>query len=714
MKTMNRRQFIQQTSAAGIFISTMPYHRNNIGKSYQQSVKELPYRQIHLDFHTSGKIKNIAADFNPEEFADTLQEARVNSINCFAKGHHGWLYYYSDQFKNLVHPHLEKNLLKLQTDVLRQRGINVTAYVSLQTDYQTAINHPEWRVVNPDGSLSGGAIGNPSFWKTLCLNSPYVDLLKAQIKDVVDNVEIDGFWLDIIKPRDCSCKYCKARMEKRGLDVDKESDRMINAEEVMIEFEETMSNLIWDLNPDYLIYYNSGHVSPFHRKVAQYYSHFELESLSSSVKWGYPFFQNEARYARGLGKEIVGMTGKFHSTWGDFHSFKNKAALEFDCFLPLALNAKCSIGDQLYPNGKLDPVTYELVGNVYGKVKEKEPWCSGAKAITEIAVFTPEEFRLDIDNDHPSGLWGANKMLLEGNFQYDVIDSQADFIKYKVLILPDHIPVDEAFAEKLQEYLSGGGKIIASFESGIAEGGDDFTGKLWGVTKSGDGPVDESGELAAGKIYYSNPYAQYIIPKGTIGEGIPATEHVMYRRGLDIEALAGTEVLQNNILSYFDREYPRFSSHLQTPSSGEKGLPAITRHENVIYFSHPIFTIYNDKAPKWCKQMVHNALDMLLEERILKTDGPTTLMTALDHQPEQKRYVLHLLHYIPLRRGLEFDTIEDRIPLYDLQIDLRSENKPKNIQIVPDGEKLNFDYKNNRIKLEIPEMRGHQMIAIQF
>jgi hypothetical protein len=63
---------------------------------------------------------------------------------------------------------------------------------------------------------------------------------------------------------------------------------------------------------------------------------------------------------------------------------------------------------------------------------------------------------------------------------------------------------------------------------------------------------------------------------------------------------------------------------------------------------------------------------------------------------------------------LEFDTIEDRIPLYDLQIDLRSENKPKNIQIVPGGEKLNFDYKNNRIKLEIPEMRGHQMIAIQF
>ena len=44
-----------------------------------------PYRHIHLDFHTSPLIPGIGDDFDPEEFARTLEAAGVNSICCFAK-----------------------------------------------------------------------------------------------------------------------------------------------------------------------------------------------------------------------------------------------------------------------------------------------------------------------------------------------------------------------------------------------------------------------------------------------------------------------------------------------------------------------------------------------------------------------------------------------------------------------------------------------------
>ena len=44
----------------------------------------LPYRQIHLDFHTSEAIEGIGADFDPDEFAGTLAKAHVNSITVFA------------------------------------------------------------------------------------------------------------------------------------------------------------------------------------------------------------------------------------------------------------------------------------------------------------------------------------------------------------------------------------------------------------------------------------------------------------------------------------------------------------------------------------------------------------------------------------------------------------------------------------------------------
>ena len=124
-------------------------------------------------------------------------------------------------------------------------------------------------------------------------------------------------------------------MEKQGLDPRKTRDRYVFAEKMVREFMLDMTEHIRRYSKECTIYYNSGHISPFHRRAAKAFTHYELESLSSSDWWPYPYFQTTARYARTLGKDFVGMTGKFHSTWGDFHSFKSKAALEFDCFQSL-------------------------------------------------------------------------------------------------------------------------------------------------------------------------------------------------------------------------------------------------------------------------------------------------------------------------------------------------------------------------------------------
>ena len=49
-------------------------------------------RAVHLDFHNSPLIKNIGANFDSEKFVQTLLEAKVDSITCFAKCHHGiWI-----------------------------------------------------------------------------------------------------------------------------------------------------------------------------------------------------------------------------------------------------------------------------------------------------------------------------------------------------------------------------------------------------------------------------------------------------------------------------------------------------------------------------------------------------------------------------------------------------------------------------------------------
>ncbi len=709
--TMQRRDFLKSSlaGAAGLFFVG--------GRPVWASTGHQPpnqrFRQIHLDFHTSEYITDIGAQFDPDEFADTLKKAHVNSVNCFGRGHHGWIYYDTTKFPERRHPHLTRNLLPEQIEACHKRDIRVPIYLTLQADYFTVKQHPEWRLIGPDGMPSGGLLNTPSFWKMICLNTPFVDFLKTHIAELFELMPVDGLWLDIIEARDCSCHYCWSDMEKQGLDPRLEHDRFVFADKMITDFMLDMTAFIRKLDKECTIFYNSGHIGPFHRRAAPAFTHFDLESLSSSLWWPYPYFQTTARYARNLGKDIVGMTGKFHSTWGDFHSFKSKAALEFDCFQSLAVNAKCSIGDQLHPSGKIDPVTYDLVGSVYAQIEEKEPWCEGATAVSEIGIFTTEEWELiDGTPHHPPSLTGAVRMMLEEDLQFDVVDSDCDLSTYKLLILPDDYTMHDKLKVKLNEFLKNGGALIASFEAGMDAAKNDFQLEALGVRKTGDGPRDENGQLARGQNSFANNFAQYIIPQGEIGAGLAQTEYVMYSRGMDVSPIGGADVLLYNTTSYFDRQYRHFSSHRQTPSSGEVGSPAITRNGKVIYFSHPLFTMYFDKAPVWCKQLVINAVSMLMGGPLVKTDAPSTAIVTLNEQQKLKRFVLHVIHYIPERRGQEFDIIEDVIPLYNINVTIHVKQKVTSVRLVPQKHTIDFQQKDEHVSFVIPTVHGHQMIEI--
>jgi hypothetical protein len=219
-----------------------------------------------------------------------------------------------------------------------------------------------------------------------------------------------------------------------------------------------MTEFVHALSPDSTVFYNAGHIGPAHRAVADAYTHWELESLPSGF-WGYQHFPLTMRYARNLGLDSVSHTGKFHTAWGDFQSFKNPAALQFECFRMIAMNGKCEIGDQLPPNGVLEPAVYELIGRVYASVEEKEPWCRGGKAVSEIGVFTPEAFRarLTAIADPACAAQPASLTKLATNSRSSMISS--DLSPFSVLILPDTIPVSPEFGAKLQAYLDNGGKL---------------------------------------------------------------------------------------------------------------------------------------------------------------------------------------------------------------------------------------------------------------
>ena len=675
------------------------------------SKHNLRFRQIHLDFHTSEHIEGIGSEFDPEEFASMLERARVNSITCFGRCHHGWIYFDTRAFPERRHPHLTRNLLKEQIEACHARDIRVPIYITVQWDYFTANEHPEWLVVDEQGCPVGTPPYQAGFYRRLCVNSPYIDFLKAHVQEVLETLPVDGFFFDIVGPMDCSCKYCRARMEAEGLEPSDAGGRRRFGLQTINSFKRDLTQFVRQFNQDCTIFYNAGHIGPRHRAVVDAYTHFELESLPSGG-WGYLHFPITVRYARTLGIDCLSHTGKFHTSWGDFHSFKNAEALQYECFRMLSLGAKCEIGDQLHPLGKIDQHVYNLVGSVYSEVEEKEPWCRGTKAVTEIGVFTPEEFYGTEIGGLPPALMGITRMLEESAHQFDVIDSASDLSRYQVVVLPDAIPVSEELVGKIEAYLVGGGAVIASFESGMNEEKSEFALKPLGVKLKSEGPRDLSSELVRGKTFMRGDFAEYVLPKGSIGRGLPETEHVMYIRGMDVEAESGAEVLVDKVLPYFDRTYKHFCSHRQTPSSGEIGGPAVVRNGQVIYFTNPIFTAYNQVAPRWHKQMFVNALDLLLPGPLVRHDGPTTMQVTVNEQADENRWVVHLLHYIPERRSQHIDIIEDVLPLYGVRLSVKVPQGVQSVECVPQREALAFEHKNDRVEFVLPELVGHQMVVL--
>ncbi|MHC4563812.1 MAG: alpha-amylase family protein [Planctomycetota bacterium] len=657
--------------------------------------KELRFRQIHLDYHTTECIEGVGSQFDPDEFADTLKKAAVDSVTVFGRCHHGWLYYDSKKFADRIHPHLAyKHLLRDQIKACHKRNIRAPIYLTIQWDHLTSRQHPEWVTMDPTGQLNGTPPYEAGFYNHLCVNSPYRDFLAEHVAEVFDLVPVDGLFLDIVQTIDCSCQHCRALMKAAGVDAADTKQRQAFAFETISKWKLEMTRHVRRFSKDCTIFYNAGHVGPHDRNAAKAYTHWELESLPGGG-WGYLHFPATQRFARNLGIDSMGMTGKFHTSWGDFHSFKNPAPLQFECFMMLALNAKCSIGDQLLPHGKICGPTYDLIGSVYREVAAKQPWCSQAKAVVDIGVFTPEEFS-DSIGFLPPTVFGVTRMLQEGGHQFDFIDSQSPLEGYKLLILPDTIPVSKELAAKLAKFVADGGKLIATHRSGLDEAGEKFALKCLGVDLVGDAPFSPD----------------FVVPAGAVGKGLPKTEHAMYDRGLQVKARKGSKVLAQTRVPYFNRTWEHFCSHRHTPSAGKRGYPGIVQNGGCIYFAHPIFGDYVERATPWAKRMLLNAVDILLPDPLVRHNGPSTVVATLNAQKAEKRLVLHLLHYIPERRGQHFDTIEDVIPLHDLALSIKAPKKLKSVRCVPDGAELEFTQQDGRINFTLPKLEGHQLIEL--
>lgn len=642
-------------------------------------------RQVHLDFHTS-ELLPVGNNFSKEQFQKALKAGHVNSITVFSKCHHGWSYHPTEA--NEMHPTLEFDLLGAQLEACKEIDVNAPVYISAGFDEKEFRKRPEWRWCPSPDKDELEEYNKEVHFHALCFNTGYLDFLCNQIEEVMVKYNPCGIFLDIIASRVCYCDKCVSDMKAMGLDIENAEDRETFAQIVLNKYLEKTNEAVRKHSATATIFHNSGHVPKGDYRYIDRNTHLELESLPTGG-WGYDHFPLSAAYVRTVkDKDYLGMTGKFHHSWGEFGGYKHPNALIYETALSVANGAGCSIGDQMHPLSELNTATYNLIGKAYSLIEEKEPWLDGAVNVADIAVLSAEAVT---GNRNIQADIGANRMLLENHLLYNFIDETADLSKYKLLVLPDVSGYSPEMTEKIKTFARNGGKIIATGES---------------IVKDGKFILDFGAEYE-GKNEF-NP--TYFIPEFDTVNGKP--EYVMR---CDFNKFTSTEgeivaYMQN---PYFNRTLEHFCSHAHAPNNPTENFHGAVINKNVAYIGWDIFTAYANHGHLCFKELFTYIIKRMMgDETTVFATLPDRAVLTYTTQEKENRNILHLLFAHTTVRGKNTEVIEDTVPLYNVKCNVKCPKKPSKITLVPSGEELDFDYINGRADFVVPEIAIHQMVEI--
>lgn len=638
---------------------------------------------VHLDFHTSPDIPDIGADFNKDEFTQTLKNAKVDLMCVFAKCHHGYTYYPSKV--GTMHPGLKFNLLKEEIDAIHAAGAKAPIYITVGWSKKDADEHPEWHQIDfgtgkpcyigqpPSDDLDAPL--KPSSWTTLCPSGPYLEHLKAITHEVCQTfAPVDGIFYDIFFIKDtCVCEACKHGMKEMGLDSDNLADVKKYYKLKHIEVMKILNSIIHEYVPDAPVFYNSGGADINRPEYHPYSTHYELEDLPTA--WGgYDKMPIRAKFFEKYGKELVGMTGKFHHSWGEFGGFKNREALRYELADMMSVGISMSVGDHLHPSGKIDKSTYSLIGHAFDYISKIECYGRNTKAYTDMALWLRHENKSDM---------GASKILSIMHLEYDVIDSAENLSQYRCVILPDAVQFTDEEKKALVEYTKNGGAVVASYDS----------------------IFDELGIEKTAPSVYDLDYIRCDIDENV-------TPFLSYSSAYKVKT--DGDVYADVYEPYFNRTGRHFCGHKNTPFKTEKAdYPALVKKGNVVYFAHPVFEAYDNSGNFLLEKYIMKGIDLAYDRSIKVENLPSCGRVRFRKSENENFFALHLLYSPPVNRG-NVCMLTDFPMLHDVKITLKVNEKIKETVAVPGNEKLDFVQHGEEISFKLKPFALHQLIILKW
>ena len=653
--------------------------------------RPVPWRKVHIEYHTSRHITRLADRFNADEFGDRLLAAHVNGATVFAKDMYGYAYFPSTHGR--MHPNLSFDLLGAQVAALRKRKISVLSYFMLTWNPELADRHPEWLVVHQPGDKSRPKLeeitdAQKAFTNTVKPGAPRLKaggrskpaeppaedkgyrpymwqfcigqegFLKGEldlIRELVSKYELDGVWLDGGSSPPCYCDECQRQLRKKGLNPFDAGVQYAHKEELRQSFLERIHHVIKKARHDCLVCpQNQGTFYGLARR-APLVDYSSQEALfTDAAHYGYHYFPTVIRYARGFGVPFHGCTVCFKDFWADFGGLKTPAQLHTEVAAYVSQAARCDIGDQMPPEGRLDPAIYHVIGQVYQHIERIEPYLEQAAPVTEAVLLGSGDAPCNEVN------FGWVKLLTESRVQFDIVERETKWEeRYGLVVLPENFWVDQAMASRLHAFIAAGGAVIAAHTSALLAGTEKSWLERYGLHYAGMSPFTPA----------------YMVPKVNFTGEIPTYAYALYEGASQWRAESPAQVLAVLGEPLFQRSPEHYMSHQQTPFDHATTYAAVARSGKVALLAFPLGQGYYNQGFWVYRQAFQKALGEVLPTPLIQSDAHLTTELSLTHQAakpnaaRKERYMVHIVNFSAVRRTPKHtDFHDDPIPLTDVTV----------------------------------------------
>lgn len=684
-------------------------------KEWYQNV----YRRNVIDMHIPDWDGRFLSEFDITKYVEMLTLADVDSAVVCAQSHTGICHYPTKS--GHMHNCLKgRDIFGEVVEVCHHKGIKVVAYYSLIFNSWAYDNYSEWRIINSEGR---GAAENSRYGVCCPNSSGYRDFVITQVEELCNNYQFEGIRFDMtFWPCVCYCPSCRKRY---ATEVGRELPTIVNwedpiwvgfqrkREEWLIDFAVLVTNTVRRLKPDVSV---------------------EHQASTYTASWKFGVTEGLSKYNDFLQGDFYGgsLEGSFvckllynltenrpfgfetscHLSLSDHTTMKSKELLKAKVFSSLANGGAFIFIDAIDPVGTLNHNVYKKMGEIFRETKPFQKYIGG-ELCQDVAIYLSTRSKCNFaDNGknvkdasdkmpHLNAALGVAKSFIANHIPFGIITKKniKDLGKYKVIVLPNILMMDEDEAGVFKDYVRKGGSLYASkYTSLIRTDGkklEDFLlADIFGISYRGETKEDFT----------------YIAPTDE-GENIFRDYSLkyplsIYGTHIKTEAKSGVKILGTMVLPYTDpKDSTRYASIHSNPPGITTEYPAVIMN---IFGKGKVIYVASDLETKEADQNIFIDLIRILssEPFIFEADAPESVEITAFHQKRERRYIVNLLNFQSELPNIPVEGIVIRMNIGD--------NTVKRVTHLPERKDKKFRMIDDCIEFRVPRLETFQMFAVEY